>query len=102
MKTNLGIETDDIYSSTETESLVFFAVDVIYKKNCSLSRVVFPLLNFFNLRKLPTLFIQKHMAAVGLDQQHSKAVGLGFESLPGQKFLRFIPIVFRYPKLVKH
>ena len=42
------------------------------------------------------------MTAVGLGQQRSQAVGLGFESLPGQNFLRFIPNIFRYPKLLKH
>ena len=42
------------------------------------------------------------MTAVGLRQQGSQAVGSGFESLPSQKFLRFIPDIFRYPKLVKH
>ena len=42
------------------------------------------------------------MTAVGLEQQRSQAVGLGFESLLGQKFSRFIPNIFRYPKLVKH
>ena len=42
------------------------------------------------------------MTAVGLGQQRSQAVALGFESFPGQKFLRFIPNIFRYPKLMKH
>ena len=42
------------------------------------------------------------MTAVGLGQQGSQAVGSGFESLPCQIFLRFIPNIFRYPKLVKH
>ena len=42
------------------------------------------------------------MTAVGLGQQASQAVGSGFESLPCQNFLRFIPNIFRYPKLVKH
>ena len=42
------------------------------------------------------------MTAVGLGQQRYQAVGLGFESLPCQNFLRFIPNIFRYPKLVKH
>ena len=42
------------------------------------------------------------MTAVGLGQQGSQAVGLRFESLPCQKFLRFIPNIFRYSKLVKH
>ena len=42
------------------------------------------------------------MTAVGLEQQRSQAVGLGFESLPGEYFLRFIPNFFRYPKLMKH
>ena len=42
------------------------------------------------------------MTAVGLGQQRSQAVGLGFESMPGQKSLRFIPNIFRYPKLMKH
>ena len=41
------------------------------------------------------------MTAVGLGEQGSQAVGSGFESLPCQKFLRFIPNIFRYPKLVK-
>ena len=31
------------------------------------------------------------MTAVGLGQQGSQAVGSGFESLPCQIFLRFIP-----------
>ena len=38
---------------------------------------------------------------VGLGQQGSQAVGLGFESLPCQKSLRFILNIFRYPKVVK-
>ena len=42
------------------------------------------------------------MAALGLGQQGSQAVGSGFEFLSGQIFLRFIPNIFRYPKLVKH
>ena len=42
------------------------------------------------------------MAAVGLGQQGSQAVGSGFESLSYQIVLRFIPNIFRYPKLVKH
>ena len=42
------------------------------------------------------------MTAVGLGQQGSQAVGSGFESLPCQKFLQFIPNIFRYPKLVKY
>ena len=42
------------------------------------------------------------MTAVGLGQQGSQAVGSGFESLLCQLFLRFIPNIFRYPKLVKH
>ena len=40
------------------------------------------------------------MTAVGIGQQRSQEVGLGVESLPGQKYLRFIPNIFRYPKLV--
>ena len=58
--------------------------------------------SFFFRPKLPTLFIQKQMTAVGLGQQGSRAVSSGFESLPCQIFLRFIPNIFRYPKLVKH
>ena len=42
------------------------------------------------------------MTAGGLGQQRSHAVGLGFESLPYQKLLRFIRNIFRFPKLVKH
>ena len=42
------------------------------------------------------------MTAVGLGQQGFQAVGSGFESLPCQKFLRCIPNIFRYSKLVKH
>ena len=42
------------------------------------------------------------MTAVGLGQQGSQAVGWGFESLPWQNFLRFIPNNFGYPKPVKH
>ena len=41
------------------------------------------------------------MTAVGLGQQGFQAVGSEFESLPCQRFLRFIPNIFRYPKLVK-
>ena len=40
------------------------------------------------------------MTAVGLGQQGSQAVSSGFESLSCQIFLRFIPNIFRYPKLV--
>ena len=42
------------------------------------------------------------MTAVGVGQQGSQEVGSGFESLPCQIFLRFIPNIFRYPKLMKH
>ena len=42
------------------------------------------------------------MTALGLGQQRSQAVGLGFESLPGQTFLQFIPDIFRYPKLLNY
>ena len=42
------------------------------------------------------------MTAVGLGQQGSQAVGLEFESLPCQNFLRFIRNIFRYPQLVKY
>ena len=42
------------------------------------------------------------MTAVGLGQQGSQEVGSVFESLSCQIFLRFIPNIFRYPKLVKH
>ena len=41
------------------------------------------------------------MTPVGLGEQGSQAVGSGFESLPCQKILRFIPNIFRYPKVVK-
>ena len=40
------------------------------------------------------------MTAVGLGQQDSQAAASGFKSLPRQKILRFIPNIFRYPKLV--
>ena len=42
------------------------------------------------------------MTAVGVGQQGSQAVGSGFESLPCQKFQRFIPNIFRRPKLMAH
>ena len=42
------------------------------------------------------------MKAIGLGQQGSQAVGSGFKSLPCQNFLRFIPNIFRYRKIVKH
>ena len=42
------------------------------------------------------------MTAVGLEQQGSQAVGSGLESLSCQIFLRFIPNIFLYPKLVKN
>ena len=41
------------------------------------------------------------MSAVGLGQQGSQAVGSGFESLSCQIILRFIPKIFRYPKIMK-
>ena len=41
------------------------------------------------------------MTVIGLGQQGSQA-GSGFEPLPWQKILRFIPNIFRYPKLLKH
>ena len=34
------------------------------------------------------------MTVVGLGQQGSQAVGSSFESMLGQKFLRFIPNIF--------
>ena len=85
-------------SSVAVILLLFFAAYVICKKNYSFSRVVFL---FFISPKLPTLFIQKK-PAVRLGQQRSQAVGLGFESLSWQIFLRFILNIFWYPKLVKH
>ena len=42
------------------------------------------------------------MTAVGVEQQGSQAVCSGFETLPSQKFLRFIPNIFPHPKLVKY
>ena len=54
-----------------TVTLLFFAAYVICKKNYSFSRVVFLLFR----PKLPALFIQKTMTAVGLGQQGSQAVG---------------------------
>ena len=42
------------------------------------------------------------MTAVGLGQQGSEAVDSGFESLPSQISLRFVPNIFRYPQLVKY
>ena len=42
------------------------------------------------------------MTAVGLGQQRSQAVGLGFESLWCQILLRFISNIFRYQQLVKY
>ena len=42
------------------------------------------------------------MTEVGVGQQGSQATGLGFESLPCQIFLRFIPNIFRHPKLMKY
>ena len=42
------------------------------------------------------------MTAVGLGQQGSQAVGSRFESLSCQIFLRFLPNIFRNPKIVKH
>ena len=47
-------------------------------------------------------FIQRKMTAVGLGRQGSQTVGSGFESVPCQKCLRFIPKIFQFPKLVKH
>ena len=42
------------------------------------------------------------MTAVGSGQQGSQAVGSGLSHCPAKNFLRFIPNIFRYPKLVKH
>ena len=39
------------------------------------------------------------MTAVGLGQQHSQAMGSGFESLSCQTILRCIPNIFRKPKI---
>ena len=77
-------------------SFLFFATIAICKKNYSFSRVVFFSPN------LPTLFVQKLLTAVGLGQQRSQAVGLGFKSMFCQIFLRFILNIFWYPNLVKH
>ena len=73
---------------------LFFAVYVIYKKNGSFSRV----LSLFFQTKVANSFFQKKMPAVGVGQQGAQAVG----SSHCQKFLRFIPNIFPYPKLVKH
>ena len=59
--------------------------------------------SFFFRPKLPTpLFVQKEMTAVGLGQQGYQSVGSGFESLSCQIFQRFIPNIYRYPKIMKH
>ena len=42
------------------------------------------------------------MIAVWLGQQRSQAVGSGFECLSCQIFLRFIPNIFRYPKVKRN
>ena len=42
------------------------------------------------------------MTAVGLGQQRSQAVGLGFETLSCEILLRLIPNIFRYKQLVKY
>ena len=65
------------------------------KKNYSFSMVV-----FFR-PKLPTFFSKINNSS-GLGQHGSQAVGSGLESPSYQIFLRFIPNIFRYPKLVKH
>ena len=84
-------------------ALLFFGVYEIYKKNHSFSTVYSRgKILFFSSPKLPILFIQKQMTAVGLGQQRAQAVGLRFESLSCQKFLRFNPNKFRYPQLVKY
>ena len=55
--------------------------------------------------KLPTLFVEKEMTAVGLrlrSTSFSSSRFGGFESQPYQKFLLFIPNFSRYLKLVKN
>ena len=42
------------------------------------------------------------MTAVGVGQQGSQALDSWFESLPCQIFLRFIPDIFRHPKVMKY
>ena len=71
--------------------LFFFAAYVKCKKNHSVGSF------FFISDQSCQLFIQKQMTAVGLGQQGSQAVGSGFQSLPCQTFLRFIPNNFQHP-----
>ena len=80
-------------------SLLFFAVYEIYKKNYSFSRVVFL---FFYPTKTANSFCSKINDSGSVGQQGSQAVGSGLESLPCPKFLRFIPNIFRHPKIVKY
>ena len=77
----------------EFSLLFFYAAYVISKKNYLFSTVVFL---FFPDQNCQLLFFKNNM------QQGSEAVGLGFESLSCQLFLRFIPYVYRFPKLTKH
>ena len=52
--------------------------------------------------EIAIFFILREMTAVGLGRQGFQTVGSGFESVPCQKCLRFIPKIFQFPKLVKH
>ena len=85
-----------------TYVLLFFAVYEIYKKNHSFSTAYSGVKIIFFQCKTANSFYSKKMTAVGLGQQLSQAVDLGFESLSCQKFLRFIPNNFWYPQLVKY
>ena len=74
----------------------------MYKKMNSVSTVYSGVkFLFFFSAKLPTLFIQKQMTAVGIGQQHSQAVGLGFESLSCQFFFTIYPSLFSITEFIE-
>ena len=75
--------------------LLFFAAYVICKKIHSVGL-------FFRQTKIANSFYSKINDSSRVRTKGSQVKGSGFESLTCQKILRFIPNIFRYPKLVKY
>ena len=86
-----------LYISYCYSTLLFFAVYVIYKKKYSFSRVVFL---FFQCKTANSFYSKiNDSSRVRTTAFSSSRFGV---QVTGQKFLRFIPNIFRNPKLVKH
>ena len=74
---------------------------VIFRRTCNMQQKFSWAVFLFSQTKIANSSYSKKMTAVGLGQQGTQAVCSVLESLPCQAFIQFIPIIFRYPKLVK-